>query len=94
MGEEIPKINAILETNVKVATLKGMHHYIDLYSFWQQVQLEDESYDETFTIMQILVWLTLTEDGDLTELNASGGGQLFVDKSEEKLYRKKRSRRK
>ncbi|MGB3102403.1 MAG: exonuclease domain-containing protein, partial [Psychrobacillus psychrotolerans] len=80
VSEEIPKINAILETNVKVATLKGMHHYIDLYSFWQQVQLEDESYDETFTIMQILVWLTLTEDGDLTELNASGGGQLFVDK--------------
>lgn len=78
--EEIPKINAILETNVKAASLKGMHHYIDLYSFWQQVQLDDESYDETFTIMQILVWLTLTEDGDLTELNASGGGQLFVDK--------------
>ncbi|MFJ7826293.1 ATP-dependent DNA helicase DinG [Psychrobacillus sp. NPDC096623] len=80
VGEEIPKINAILETNVKVATLKGMHHYIDLFSFWQQVKLEDESYDETFTIMQILVWLTLTEDGDLTELNVSGGGQLFVDK--------------
>ncbi|WP_371326703.1 ATP-dependent DNA helicase DinG [Psychrobacillus sp. OK028] len=80
VGGEIPKINAILDTNVKVATLKGMHHYIDLFSFWQQVQLEDESYDETFTIMQILVWLTLTEDGDLTELNVSGGGQLFVDK--------------
>ena len=51
----------MLDTNVRVATLKGMHHYIDLYRFWQHVQLEDESYDETFTIMQILVWLTLTE---------------------------------
>ncbi len=80
VSEEIPKINTILNMNVKVATLKGMHHYIDLYSFWQQVQLDDESYDETFTIMQILVWLTLTEDGDLTELNVSGGGQLFIDK--------------
>ncbi|WP_342600879.1 ATP-dependent DNA helicase DinG [Psychrobacillus sp. FSL H8-0483] len=78
--EEIPKLNEILGTETRVAKLKGMHHYIDLYRFWQHLQLEDESYDETFTVMQILVWLTMTEEGDLTELNVSGGGQLFVDK--------------
>ncbi|MFF2752713.1 ATP-dependent DNA helicase DinG [Psychrobacillus sp. NPDC058041] len=78
--EEIPKLNEVLGVQTRVAKLKGMHHYIDLYRFWQHLQLEDESYDETFTIMQILVWLTLTEEGDLTELNVSGGGQLFVDK--------------
>ncbi|GGA25880.1 ATP-dependent DNA helicase DinG [Psychrobacillus lasiicapitis] len=78
--EEIPKLKSILGTPIRVAKLKGMQHYIDLYRFWQHVQLDDESYDETFTIMQILVWLTLTDEGDLTELNVSGGGQLFVDK--------------
>ncbi|MDI2589567.1 ATP-dependent DNA helicase DinG [Psychrobacillus sp. NEAU-3TGS] len=78
--EEIPKLTSILGTPIRVAKLKGMQHYIDLYRFWQHVQLDDESYDETFTIMQILVWLTLTDEGDLTELNVSGGGQLFVDK--------------
>lgn len=78
--EEIPKLNDILDIPICVAKLKGMQHYIDLYRFWQHVQLDDESYDETFTIMQILVWLTITEEGDLTELNVSGGGQLFVDK--------------
>ncbi|MFJ5772274.1 ATP-dependent DNA helicase DinG [Psychrobacillus sp. NPDC093180] len=78
--EEIPKLTSILSTPIRVAKLKGMQHYIDLYRFWQHVQLDDESYDETFTIMQILVWLTLTDEGDLTELNVSGGGQLFVDK--------------
>ncbi|WP_144511361.1 ATP-dependent DNA helicase DinG [Bacillus sp. FJAT-22090] len=78
--EEIPKLNNILGIEIRVAKLKGMHHYIDLYRFWQHVQLEDESYDETFTIMQMLVWLTMTDEGDLTELNVSGGGQLFVDK--------------
>lgn len=78
--EEIPKLNDILGVPVRVAKLKGMHHYMDLYRFWQHVQLEDESYDETFTIMQMLVWLTMTDEGDLTELNVSGGGQLFLDK--------------
>ncbi|MDF2067154.1 ATP-dependent DNA helicase DinG [Bacillus sp. Cr_A10] len=78
--EEIPKLNELLGIQIQVGKLKGMHHYIDLYRFWQHLQLEDESYDETFTIMQILVWLTLTEEGDLTELNVSGGGQLFIDK--------------
>ncbi|ALC85827.1 DNA polymerase III subunit epsilon [Bacillus sp. FJAT-22090] len=78
--EEIPKLNELLGVQIQVGKLKGMHHYIDLYRFWQHLQLEDESYDETFTIMQVLVWLTLTEEGDLTELNVSGGGQLFIDK--------------
>ncbi|MFJ8065112.1 ATP-dependent DNA helicase DinG [Psychrobacillus sp. NPDC096426] len=78
--EEIPKLTTILSIPIRVAKLKGMQHYIDLYRFWQHVQLDDESYDETFTIMQILVWLTITDEGDLTELNVSGGGQLFVDK--------------
>lgn len=78
--EEIPKLERFLDIPIRVAKLKGMQHYIDLYRFWQHVQLEDESYDETFTIMQILVWLTITDEGDLTELNVSGGGQLFVDK--------------
>ncbi|QFF98730.1 ATP-dependent helicase DinG [Psychrobacillus glaciei] len=78
--EEIPKLDEVLGVKTRVAKLKGMHHYIDLYRFWQHLQLEDESYDETFTIMQILVWLTLTDEGDLTELNVSGGGQLFVEK--------------
>ncbi|WP_313890960.1 ATP-dependent DNA helicase DinG [Psychrobacillus sp.] len=78
--EEIPKLNELLGFQTRVAKLKGMSHYIDLYRFWQHMQLEDESYDETFTIMQILVWLTMTNEGDLTELNVSGGGQLFIDK--------------
>ncbi|TQR19749.1 ATP-dependent DNA helicase DinG [Psychrobacillus vulpis] len=78
--EEIPKLNQLLGVQTRVAKLKGMHHYIDLYQFWQYLQLDDESYDETFAIMQVLVWLTITDEGDLTELNVSGGGQLFVDK--------------
>ena len=60
--------------------LKGREQYISLGKFEELLRITDESYDETFTIMQILVWLTDTVTGDLKELNVSGGGQLFVDR--------------
>lgn len=65
---------------VKIALIKGLNHYIDLTRFAEILNGEDESYDETFTIMQILIWLTKTSTGDLNELNVSSGGQLLLDK--------------
>lgn len=78
--EELPKIEKILGTKVNLCVLKGMQHYIDLERFEQCMAHADESYDDTFTILQILVWLTKTETGVLSELNVSGGGQLFLEK--------------
>ncbi|MFJ7406631.1 MULTISPECIES: ATP-dependent DNA helicase DinG [unclassified Lysinibacillus] len=78
--EELPKIERILGTKVNVAVLKGMQHYIDLARFEQCMAYADESYDDTFTILQLLVWLTKTQTGVLSELNVSGGGQLFLEK--------------
>ena len=65
---------------MNLCVLKGMRHYIDLDRFEQCMAYADESYDDTFTILQILVWLTKTETGVLSELNVSGGGQLFLEK--------------
>ncbi|MCM3610961.1 ATP-dependent DNA helicase DinG [Planococcus sp. MERTA32b] len=65
---------------VNIALIKGLGHYIDLTRFTEILYGEDESYDETFTIMQILIWLTKTSTGDLNELNVSSGGQLLLDK--------------
>ncbi|MGG2107633.1 ATP-dependent DNA helicase DinG [Lysinibacillus pakistanensis] len=78
--EELPKIEKILGTKVNIAVLKGIQHYIDIARFEQCMAYADESYDDTFTILQILVWLTKTETGVLSELNVSGGGQLFIEK--------------
>lgn len=78
--EEVPKLEQIIGSRVRVALLKGMHHYIDLARFEQLMLNEDASYDETVVILQVLIWLTKTSTGDLNELNVSGGGQLFLDK--------------
>lgn len=80
LDAEIPKVSKVLGCPVKVALLKGMHHYVDVVLFEQMMKIQDVSYDDTMTILQVLVWLSKTTTGDLNELNVSGGGQLFIDK--------------
>lgn len=77
---EVPKLEAIVESKVNVAILKGARHYLDLHRFEELLRAEDESYDDTFAICQILVWLARTQTGDMGELNVSSGGQFFLDK--------------
>jgi len=80
IGVEIPKLESIVQGKVNVAVLKGARHYIDLHRFEELLRAEDESYDDTFAICQLLVWLTRTETGDVEEVNVSSGGQFFLDK--------------
>lgn len=77
---EIPKLERIVKNRVDVAILKGARHYLDLHRFEELLRAKDESYDETFAICQLLVWLTRTKTGDVGELNVSSGGQYFLDK--------------
>lgn len=80
LQDELKKVDAILDLNLTATVLKGREQYISLRKFEELLTISEQSYDETFTIMQILVWLTETETGDVEELNVSGGGQLFVDR--------------
>lgn len=77
---EIPIIEKVLGCNIKVALLKGMQNYVDVLLFEELMKINDATYDETLTILQVLVWLSQTTTGDLNELNVSGGGQLFLEK--------------
>lgn len=80
LTSEVPKIEKVLGTTVHVSLLKGMQNYIDIDIFEQIIHRKEHSYDETLTILQVLVWLSKTETGDLAELTVSGGGQLFIEK--------------
>ncbi len=88
VSKEVELVTEFLGADVRVSLIKGLAHYIDLARFFEMLHGEDESYDETFTIMQILVWLTQTQTGDLNELNVSSGGQLLVDKVRRSHLRK------
>lgn len=78
--EELVKLEQITGERVHIALLKGMQNYIDIGRFAQILKVDDESYDEALAIAQVITWLAKTETGDLSELNMSGGGQLFLEK--------------
>lgn len=88
-GQEISKLESIVKQPIRVALLKGANHYIDIDRFEELVRAEDDTYDETFSILQILVWLTRTKTGDVEELNVSSGGQYFIDKVRKTSFSKK-----
>lgn len=78
--EEIPKLERMVGQSVQAVSIKGMSHYIDLELFADQMATKTTAYDEIIVRLQLLVWLTMTETGDLNELNITGGGMLFIDK--------------
>ena len=67
VDEELKKLDIILGAKLKATVLKGREQYISLGKFEELLTISEQSYDETFTIMQILVWLTETKTGDLEE---------------------------
>lgn len=84
--KEIKKLDRLFKVPVRVAVLKGREQYISLSKFLQVLTVTNHSYDETLTILQLVVWLTETETGDLSEVNVSGGGQLLLDRIRKRTY--------
>ena len=79
-AEDLPKVEQLLGVKLAIAMVKGKRNYIDLTKVQTMLNYTERSYDETLTLLQVLVWLTETVTGDSNELNVSGGGQLVVDK--------------
>ncbi|WP_153732241.1 ATP-dependent DNA helicase DinG [Sporosarcina obsidiansis] len=80
LAEEVSHLGNALQMNIPTAVIKGMANYISLGKFEELLRFSDEVYDDSMTIMQVLVWLTETTTGDLDEVNVSGGGPLFIDR--------------
>lgn len=77
---ELARLQTVYPHSFTVAKLKSYTHYLDQGLLAMRLDSPDESYDETFALMQVLVWLTETKTGDLSELNTTGAGQLTLDK--------------
>lgn len=77
---DLPKLRAMFDFPIKAVLLKGRNHYINLARFEQSLKEEDDNYDTTLSKMQIIVWLTETETGDIDELNLSSGGMIYWNK--------------
>lgn len=80
MSEEIHTVSTALSVPIQVVIVKGRSNYISLAKFAEMLLSGESTYDNTFTEMQLLVWLTETTTGDVNELNLSGGGMLYIDR--------------
>ena len=68
--ESLPILEKMLQKKIKTTLVKSSDHYLSLSIFerWlKQITAEDS---EAYLCMRILVWLTETTTGDLSEINA------------------------
>ena len=70
MEEEGKRLKEVFRTDIH--SLKGPHNYLKLDAFYRSLQENDENRLFRRFKMQLLVWLTETETGDLDEI-----GQLY-----------------
>ncbi|WP_102274781.1 ATP-dependent DNA helicase DinG [Cytobacillus massiliigabonensis] len=93
LSNDIPRLAKMLPFSIKAVLLKGRSHYISLAKFEQTLKDQDDNYDTILTKMQILVWLTETDYGDIDELNLSSGGMLYWNKikNDETVFLKNKS---
>ncbi|RDI43020.1 ATP-dependent DNA helicase DinG [Falsibacillus pallidus] len=80
MNKEITALEKGYGSSFRTALLKGRSHYIHLLKFEYSLKEQEYQYDSVLSKMQMLVWLTETETGDLEELNLTSGGRLFSNR--------------
>ncbi|KRL39063.1 helicase C-terminal domain-containing protein [Liquorilactobacillus uvarum] len=69
MKEQVlPLLQQILPFEIEAAVLKGSHHYLDLEKFSQSLH-QPQGKQTRLLQLRLLVWLTITKTGDLSELH-------------------------
>ncbi|MDN7145000.1 helicase C-terminal domain-containing protein [Liquorilactobacillus mali] len=68
LEQTIPLLRQIMPFNFTVAVLKGSHNYIDLQKFILSLS-KPQNKPSRLLQLRIVVWLTMTKTGDLSELH-------------------------
>ncbi|MFT8477113.1 MAG: helicase C-terminal domain-containing protein [Liquorilactobacillus sp.] len=68
LEQTVPLLRQIMPFNFTVAVLKGSHNYIDLQKFVSSLS-KPQSKPSRLLQLRIVVWLTMTKTGDLSELH-------------------------
>lgn len=68
LDEALPLLREVTDLNPEAIMIKGCEHYLSITRFKRALQEVRPEDTEAFICMQLLVWLTETETGDLNEL--------------------------
>ena len=77
LNDTVPKIEEILDIDIPTSLVKSRSHYLSLSIFERWLREIQPTDSEAYLCMRVLVWLTETLTGDLTEMNA--GSHLDLD---------------
>jgi len=78
MRDDLPKLQAALNTAKKAALLKGRRNYLCNRRFGQFLTRSKLSPDAAMVALKIIIWLEQGSTGDLEQLNMSHQGEHFL----------------
>lgn len=77
--QDLPIAQKITPTRLRATLVKSARHYLDLSRFAQSLKRPLKQKQYRLYQMSVLVWLTQTETGDLSELNYTNLNHLFFE---------------
>lgn len=77
LNDTVPKIEEMLDYKIPTTLVKSKSHYLSLSIFERWLKEIKPNDSEAYLCMRVLVWLTDTQTGDLSEMNA--GSHLDLD---------------
>ncbi|MEB8124589.1 exonuclease domain-containing protein [Staphylococcus succinus] len=79
LEKDIPALKKALNFKINATLIKSKRDYISLGLISQILKDESNNYEVTILKMQLLIWITETETGDIQELDLKGGQQMYFD---------------
>ncbi|RQM96151.1 helicase C-terminal domain-containing protein [Staphylococcus warneri] len=79
LEKDIPALNQALDFKVNATLIKSKNDYISLGLISQILKEETNNYEVSILKMQLLIWITETQTGDIQELNLKGGQKMYFD---------------
>ncbi|MEB6611508.1 helicase C-terminal domain-containing protein [Staphylococcus pasteuri] len=79
LEKDIPALNNALNFKVNATLIKSKNDYISLGLISQILKEETNNYEVSILKMQLLIWITETDTGDIQELNLKGGQKMYFD---------------
>ncbi|WP_275344616.1 hypothetical protein, partial [Klebsiella pneumoniae] len=79
LEKDIPLLNDVLDFKINASLIKSKNDYISLGLISQILKDDTNNYEVSILKMQLLIWITETNTGDIQELNLKGGQKMYVD---------------
>ncbi|GGB80575.1 helicase C-terminal domain-containing protein [Staphylococcus nepalensis] len=79
LEKDIPAIKSALNFKINASLIKSKRDYISLGLMSQILKDESNNYEVSILKMQLLIWITETNTGDIQELDLKGGQKMYYE---------------